>query len=76
MDGRVDADDMFVGLEEINGNLFWCTNLGYFGFVRLAGEAELEVSPPATVVQVTLEGLEDLVDYPLLGLLLTRYFRN
>ena len=62
LDARVDADDMFVALEESNGNLFWCTNLGYFGFVRLAGEPDLETTSPMDFSeQITLEGLEDLV---------------
>src|SRR5271170_4437063 len=56
---------MFVALEESNGNLFWCTNLGYFGFVRLSGEQDLEVaSPGAFSEQITLEGLMDLVNLP------------
>jgi len=64
LDGRVDADDMFVALEETNGILFWCTNLGYFGFVKLAGETELELESTATSEQITLEGLDDLVSDP------------
>jgi hypothetical protein len=65
LDARVDADDMFVALEESNGNLFWCTNLGYFGFVRLAGEPDLETTSPVDFSeQITLEGLEDLVNLP------------
>lgn len=65
LDARVDADDMFVALEEINGILFWCTNLGYFGFVKLADEAELEADSAAVIEQITLQGLEDLVSLPL-----------
>jgi hypothetical protein len=63
LDARVVADDMFVALEESNGILFWCTNLGYFGFVRLADEPDLETASPQTISeQITLEGLEDLVN--------------
>lgn len=64
LDARVDADDMFVALEETNGILFWCTNLGYFGFVKLASETELEAESTAAGEQIHLEGLEDLVSVP------------
>ena len=67
LDQRVEADDMFVALEETNGHLFWCTNYGYFGFIPLSEPPASDdtcLSPePTELFQV--EGLTDLVSYPL-----------
>jgi hypothetical protein len=33
---------MFVSLEEKHGHLFWCTNHGYYGFLRVAAESVVQ----------------------------------
>jgi len=57
IDERVEADDMFVALQETNGYLFWCTNAGCFGFAHLA--PDIENNPSANLVR--LDGSSDLV---------------
>jgi hypothetical protein len=57
IDGRVDADDMFVALQETDGHLFWCTNAGCFGFAPFA--LDIELDPSAAVVR--LDGSSDTV---------------
>jgi len=57
IDERVEADDMFVALQETNGYLFWCTNAGCFGFAQLA--LDIENNPSANLVR--LDGSSDLV---------------
>jgi hypothetical protein len=44
-DERVEADDMFVALEEKHGRLFWCTNHGYYGFETLDVRTTSSSSP-------------------------------
>jgi hypothetical protein len=55
LDDRVDADDMFVALEETGGNLFWCTNAGCFGFSRI--RSHIGEGPSADLVR--LDGPSD-----------------
>lgn len=55
LDDRVDADDMFVALEETGGHLFWCTNAGCFGFSPIRSNVRDE--PSADLVR--LDGSSD-----------------
>ena len=50
IDDRVDADDMFVALEESGGYLFWCTNDGCFGFARI--HSDIGDKPSADLVRL------------------------
>lgn len=65
LDDRVDADDMFVALEETGGNLFWCTNAGCFGFSPIRSNVGDE--PLADLVRLdgSSDGALRLVDDPL-----------
>jgi hypothetical protein len=44
VDSRVEPDDMFVALQETNGELFWCTNHGHYGFVDLSSVIDEDFS--------------------------------
>ena len=61
-DERVEADDMFVALEEKDGRLFWCTNHGYYGFATLPTKNDSTTSQPLTVKTDQMEEwVRDLV---------------
>jgi hypothetical protein len=56
-DTRVEPDDMFVALQETNGQLFWCTNHGYYGFAPLneqnsSTDSDITIPPEDLVNQV------------------------
>jgi hypothetical protein len=61
LDDRVDADDMFVGLEETGGNLFWCTNAGCFGFSRINSDVGNEPSTDLVRLDSSSDGVLRLV---------------
>jgi len=61
-DSRIEPDDPFVALEEIDGRLFWCTNGGFFGFTSLSiDEAPDPKNPKASTEPIALEISTDLV---------------
>jgi hypothetical protein len=61
LDDRVDADDMFVALEETGGNLFWCTNAGCFGFSRIHSDVGDEPSEDLVRLDSSSDGVLRLV---------------
>lgn len=49
LDERVEADDMFVALEEKDGSLFWCTNHGYYGFATISAKEDPATGQPPLI---------------------------
>lgn len=56
-DDRVEADDMFVALEEKGGRLFWCTNHGYYGFATLPAKND------SVTTQSSLEKSDQMAEW-------------
>jgi len=62
VDTRIESEDPFVGLEERDGRLFWCTNRGFIGFTALSiYDSPDSENPIASTEPIALEISPDLV---------------